>query len=207
VNGIVTNTVTDADGREVLDYDGTSGQILRWATYGPGLDGVLNWMEVAAGTRTTLIPDVQGSVIATLDATGGTMTRTAYLPFGESGTAPAVSGYAGRRYDAETGFYNNRSRIYHPGWGRFLQADPIGTPGGGTCTPMSEMTRSTSPIRGDGSPAIHFLRRVKQPMMPFDLSIRRQLQKTLNILDSCISNRKRDFITQRCQFPEQDQQL
>ena len=41
-----------------------------------------------------------------------------------------MSGYAGRRYDAETGFYNNRSRIYWPGWGRFLQADPIGTAGG-----------------------------------------------------------------------------
>ena len=58
------------------------------------------------------------------------MTRTAYLPLGESGTAPAVSGYAGRRYDAETGFYNSRSRIYWPGGGRFIQPDPIGTAGG-----------------------------------------------------------------------------
>ena len=58
------------------------------------------------------------------------MTRTAYLPLGERGTAPAVSGYAGRRYDAETGFYNSRSRIYWPGGGRFIQPDPIGTAGG-----------------------------------------------------------------------------
>jgi len=34
VNGMTTLYVTDADNREVLEYDGTSGQVLRWYAYG-----------------------------------------------------------------------------------------------------------------------------------------------------------------------------
>jgi len=52
--------VTDADDREVLEYDGSTGAVLRWHSYGPGLDEPLNRMEVAAGSRATLIPDIQG---------------------------------------------------------------------------------------------------------------------------------------------------
>jgi hypothetical protein len=50
----------------VLEYDGASGAIQRWYAYGLGSNDVLNQMNVAAATRATLVPDIQGSVIASL---------------------------------------------------------------------------------------------------------------------------------------------
>jgi hypothetical protein len=86
-------------------------------------------MNVAAGTRATLIPDVQGSIIGTLASGTGTVSKSGYQPFGEN---PAVlSGvfrYTGQRFDPETagsaaqpsGLYDYRTRIYSPTLGRFL---------------------------------------------------------------------------------------
>ena len=55
VTGTTTVFVTDADNREVLEYDGGSGAILRWYAYGLGANDVLNQSNVAAGTRVALI--------------------------------------------------------------------------------------------------------------------------------------------------------
>jgi YD repeat-containing protein len=74
VNGTTTVFVTDADNREVLEYDGTSGAILNWYAYGLGPNDVLNRMNVAAGVRATLVPDIQGSILATLDSSMGALT-------------------------------------------------------------------------------------------------------------------------------------
>ncbi len=121
-----------------MEYDGTTGAVQRWYSFGQGPDAVLNQMNVAAGTRTTLIPDIQGSIIGTLDS-GGALTKSGYQPFGEN---PAVlTGtyrYTARRFDPETaastsqpsGLYYYRARMYSPTWGRFLQPDPIGYPAG-----------------------------------------------------------------------------
>ena len=54
VNGMTTLYVTDADNREVLEYDGTSGQVLRWYAYGAGSNDVLNRMDVIPSTCQTL---------------------------------------------------------------------------------------------------------------------------------------------------------
>lgn len=131
VNGATTNFVTTADNREVLEYDGASGAILRWFAYGLGANDVLNQINVAAATRSTLLPDIQGSVIASVDSATATLTKIGYLPYGRSGTtAPTSFGYTGQRYDAESGLYYYRARHYSPALGRFLQPDPIGTSGG-----------------------------------------------------------------------------
>ena len=42
--------------------------ILRWYACGLGPNDVLNQMSVATATRATFIPDLQGSIIATLDS-------------------------------------------------------------------------------------------------------------------------------------------
>ncbi len=68
VNGTTTIYVTDADNREVLEYDGTSGAIGNWYAYALGPNDVLNQMSGAGTTRATLIPDIQGSFIGSLDA-------------------------------------------------------------------------------------------------------------------------------------------
>jgi RHS repeat-associated protein len=135
VGATTTVYTTDADNREVLENDGTSGQVQQWYAYGSGIDEPLNQMALTASTRVTFIPDIQGSVMATLDAASGTLTKAAYLPFGEN--AANYSGtfrYTSRRIDPETGgstaqpsgLYYYRARMYSPTWGRFLQADPVG---------------------------------------------------------------------------------
>lgn len=130
VNGTTTVFVTDAANREVLEYDGASGAILRWYAYGLGPNDVLNQMNIAASTRATLIPDIQGSVIAWLDAGSGALSKIGYLPYGKS-AATTPFAFTGQRIDPETnGLYYYRARHYFPAWGRFLQPDPIGYTGG-----------------------------------------------------------------------------
>jgi RHS repeat-associated protein len=122
---------TDAGNREVLEYDGTSGAILRWYAYGLGSNDVLNQMNVVAATRTTLLPDIQGSVIASLDSSSGALSKVGYLLYGKSASATGPFGYTGQRIDTETnGLYYYRARHYSPALGRFMQPDPIGYAGG-----------------------------------------------------------------------------
>jgi RHS repeat-associated protein len=130
-HGTTTVFVTDAGNREVLEYDGASGAILRWHAYGLGSNDVLNQMNVAAATRATLVPDILGSVIGSQDSSSGTLTKIGYLPYGKSANAPGTFGYTAQRIDPEIGgLYYYRARHYSPAWGRFLQTDPIGYNGG-----------------------------------------------------------------------------
>jgi len=132
VNGTATITVNDADNRAVLDYDGSSGVLLRWYAYGLGPNDVLSQMTIG-GTRLTLTPDSLNSIIASVDSSSGAFTKLNYLPFGKSASASIVGtfGYTGQRIDPENGgLYYYRSRIYYPAWGRFSQLDPIGLRGG-----------------------------------------------------------------------------
>ena len=130
VSGVTTLFVTDADNREVLEYNG-SGVTQRWYAYGQGSNDVLNQMNVAAGTRATLIPDIQGSIIGSL-ASGGTLTKIGYRSFGENPSlASGTFNYTAQRFDPEatgssqpSGLYYYRARMYSPTWGRFLQPDP-----------------------------------------------------------------------------------
>lgn len=129
VNGTATVTITGADDRALLDYDGTTGAVLRWYAHGPGPNAVLNQMNVPAATRDTLLPDTLGSVIASVDASGA-ITKFGYQPFGLTPTPPPQFGFTGQRPDQETGLYYYRARQYSPEWGRFTQPDPIGYGGG-----------------------------------------------------------------------------
>ena len=88
-------------------------------------------MSVAGSTRATLIPDIEGSIIGTLDAVTGTLTNFGYLPYGESTSISGTFRYTGQRIDPETnGLYYYRARMYMPAWGRFMRHDPIGFQGG-----------------------------------------------------------------------------
>lgn len=77
-------------------------------------------------------PDgIQGSIIASLDAASGTLTKAGFQPYGESGTTAGTFRYTGARIDAETnGLYDFRARIYSPLLGRFMQTDPSEAQGG-----------------------------------------------------------------------------
>ena len=77
------------------------------------------------------IPDIQGSIVASLDASSGTLTKAGYQTYGESSVTSGTFRYTGARIDAETnGLYDFRARMYSPMLGRFMQADPIGAKGG-----------------------------------------------------------------------------
>ena len=130
VNGTTTISVTDADNREVLEYDGSSGAILHWYAYGLGPNDVLGQMNVSAASRVTPVPDMLGSIVGMLDGSTGTLSPFGYHPYGGSSSAPAQFGYTGQRVDSESGLYYYRARHYSPKWGRFLQSDPIGYAGG-----------------------------------------------------------------------------
>ena len=83
-------------------------------------------MNLVTSTRASYLPDIQGSVIASIDASSGTVTKTGYQTYGESSTTTGTFRYTGARIDAETnGLYNFRARMYSPTLGRFMQVDPI----------------------------------------------------------------------------------
>ena len=88
-------------------------------------------MNVPAGTRASLIPDIQGSIIGSLDSGTGTLTKTGYGAYGESPVTSGSFRYAAMRLDPEgAALYYDRARMYSTAWGRFLQTDPIGFAGG-----------------------------------------------------------------------------
>ena len=131
VNGTTTIFVQDPQGRALLDYDGASGAIQNWYAFGAGPNGVLNQINVAGSTRATTIPDIQGSIVASLDASSGALAKAGYQIYGESSVTSGTFRYTGARIDAETnGLYDFRARMYSPILGRFMQTDPIGYNGG-----------------------------------------------------------------------------
>jgi RHS repeat-associated protein len=131
VNGTTTIFVQDPQGRALLDYDGASGAIQNWYAFGSGPNDVLNQVNVTGSTRATTIPDIQGSIVASLDASSGTLTKAGYQTYGESSVTSGTFRYTGARIDAETnGLYDFRARMYSPTLGRFMQTDPIGYSGG-----------------------------------------------------------------------------
>jgi RHS repeat-associated protein len=129
--GVLTTVYLRGDGnREVGEYDG-SGNLQRRLFYGDKT-GPASTTPIGAiradGSKVFFHPDAQGSVVATSDQTGAITWQGGYLPYGESpgGASASGFGYAGYRYDAETGLYYVNARYYSPALGRFLQPDPIG---------------------------------------------------------------------------------
>ncbi|MEJ0043282.1 MAG: hypothetical protein WDM81_14155 [Rhizomicrobium sp.] len=80
VGGATTVYVTDADNREVLEYDGTTGAVQAWYAYGQGSNEPLNRMDVSAGSRQTLVPDAQGSIVSRSIPRAARSRRPATVP-------------------------------------------------------------------------------------------------------------------------------
>lgn len=129
VGGVKTNFYYAAFQR-LADYDGTALSLQNRYVYGAGLDEVLIQIS-SGGTKTYYHSNHQGSVVATTDPSGAVLNRFTYSSYGESPNLTGTShGYTGQRYDAETGLYYYKMRMFSPKIGRFLQPDPIGFAGG-----------------------------------------------------------------------------
>ena len=129
VNGVVTGYVLSPAGHEIAEY--TNGNPTRDLFYDPSDTAPIAMVD-SAGTLTYNYPDNIGSVILTTQGTQIT-NNIGYLPYGQTPQGPLTGtpfGYAGYRYDAETGVYHTATRSYDPRLGRFLQPDPIGYAGG-----------------------------------------------------------------------------
>jgi RHS repeat-associated protein len=120
------------DGANLIGTVNSSGAVVARYTQSPAIDEPL--AELRSGTATYYQQDGLGSVTSLTNSTGTLANTYIYDSFGEltasTGTLANPFRYAGREFDPETGFYENRFRYYEQGIGRFISEDPIGFLGG-----------------------------------------------------------------------------
>jgi RHS repeat-associated protein len=104
-----------------MHQDGTATAYI----YGP--DGLI---AMKADALYFVLNDHEGSVRHVLDSTGSLVAGYEYLPFGglarSYGANPTLMTYlyTGQEFDAETGLYNYRARLYDASLRRFYAPDP-----------------------------------------------------------------------------------
>ncbi len=119
------------DGRLLEETDGEGSPLVDYIYLGTL---PLAALSPATGQVYFLHDDRLGTPQLATDSGQNTMWLANYGPFGEMSTAP--SGIVqnlrlpGQEFDIETGLYHNGFRDYVPGWGRYLESDPIGLGGG-----------------------------------------------------------------------------
>lgn len=123
--GVFTSFLHDG-GHIVAEYDAQQTLTQRYI-YAPGMDRPIALIQ---GNNTYLYhTDELGSVVALSDASGALAESYSYSPFGLSQDISLLGNplrYTARRLESDTGLYYYRARDYHPGWGRFIQPDPLG---------------------------------------------------------------------------------
>ncbi len=137
--GAVTLYLHDRDDTEVGEYDGVTGLTLRENRYDPRRVAPVAMLSYANGAGNGATPvltfnhvDRLGSVVATSSAPDSSSNAVLtgqykYDAWGQSTTLIGTGfGYAGYRYDAETGLYQTGARYYDTRLGRFLSTDPLG---------------------------------------------------------------------------------
>ena len=93
-------------------------------------------LKVGTGGNTFYHRNQQYSIVAMTDGTGSVVERYAYSAYGDltildenatpisDSTVGNTYTYTGRRFDADSGMYYFRARMFHPRVGRFLSRDP-----------------------------------------------------------------------------------
>jgi RHS repeat-associated protein len=99
------------------------------------LDGLpVATLSPATGQLYFLHCDRLGAPQVATDANQSVVWTASYGPFGEMSAIPGLIvqnlRLPGQEFDIDTGLYHNGFRDYVPGWGRYLQPDPIGIAGG-----------------------------------------------------------------------------
>jgi RHS repeat-associated protein len=123
------------DGQNIIgDYSDDENVTSRYVN-GPGVDNPLvryTSDTPSSSTRRWVLSDERGSIVAEYNASGTMVAGPySYDEYGQQGLSnDGLLGFAGRPWLPQSGVYDNRARVYHPGIGRFLQRDPIGQAGG-----------------------------------------------------------------------------
>jgi RHS repeat-associated protein len=96
--------------------------------HGPGADDpMIQYNGTGYGTRYSLQPDYQGSIVSTADATGAKFAINTYDEYGITPTSNVGRfQYTGQAWIGQLGLYYYKARMYSPTMGRFMQTDPIG---------------------------------------------------------------------------------
>jgi RHS repeat-associated protein len=96
--------------------------------HGPGDDDpMIQYNGTGYGTRYSLEPDYQGSIVSEADATGAKFVINTYDEYGIGPTSNVGRfQYTGQAWLAQLGLYYYKARMYSPTLGRFMQTDPIG---------------------------------------------------------------------------------
>ncbi len=125
--------------KPILEWD-AAGNRTAYNIYGPGADEILIRWQTTGFLHYHL--DRMGNVQFLLDAANNGLEKYTYDVFGQpkitnwAGTPLTNSAvgnrfmFTGREYLTTLGLYDYRHRFYHPGLGRFLEADPSGFGGG-----------------------------------------------------------------------------
>ncbi|MEK7415018.1 MAG: RHS repeat-associated core domain-containing protein, partial [Planctomycetota bacterium] len=131
--GVTTDFHYDVAGRLIAEFNPSTGATLReyvWLGQRP-------IMLIIPGTteqRFHIYTDHSNTPVRMTNAAGTTVWQWQRDPFGSN--VPSTSTVAlnlrmpGQYYDAESGLHHNGARYYHPATGRYLQAVPLGEPGG-----------------------------------------------------------------------------
>ncbi|MBN1949889.1 MAG: RHS repeat-associated core domain-containing protein [Bacteroidales bacterium] len=132
------------DGHHLIaEYNPSTSSLIRKYIYGPGIDrpvAMIVCPGTVGGSETWYYyhQDALGNVVALSNSSGTLAESYAYTPYGrvrffnagnQEISATAIGNsilFTGRNYDAETGLYYYRARMYSPYLGRFMQTDPIG---------------------------------------------------------------------------------
>ena len=118
------------DGDRVIEERNASGGLVVQYIWGPGVDELV---EVLRGTdKYFVMSDGLGSTSDIIGTAETVVERFTYDVYGAPDHVSPILPYlfTGQRYDAESGLYYYKARVYSPGLGRFLQRDPVGYLGG-----------------------------------------------------------------------------
>ncbi|WP_284223564.1 RHS repeat-associated core domain-containing protein [Brevundimonas denitrificans] len=111
----------------IAEYD-DQGAVTNRYVPGLGLDGVVtSYVGSGTGSRSWLLADERGSVMALTNGSGVVSNINRYDEYGvpASGNTGRFQ-YTGQAWLSEAEAYHYRARTYLPQLGRFLQTDPIG---------------------------------------------------------------------------------
>ncbi|HEY1632399.1 MAG TPA: RHS repeat-associated core domain-containing protein [Rhizomicrobium sp.] len=116
----------------IADYNGAGAENFRYVP-GATLNEPAAAITVSTGARRYYLLDYHGSTVAAVNNAGTQIEGPyTYDSWGNcfSGSSPCASNtapfkYVGMRFDAETGLYYDRARMYSPALGRFIQVDPV----------------------------------------------------------------------------------